>query len=718
MTVGLTKTVDGSPVGALSAYTVTTAAMPISPADNSGQLPTFSTTIADRRLAVGTLPGTNLTLEDWTGLQTSGDVKSVKRSPDSGLVNLDMSSVLDKVNTNQSTLPIILTDDTGDPRGQAISHWITTCGVLPTRLDNTNVLSYLGQSDPYGYIKNSFARFTATGTAGGFTTYGMTTTEQPVVTQVNSAQGLVFGMRVSPSAVSSGYATEGHFRFDLGTNKTVSMKLKGATYSGSNLWMLSEEVDATDGSSTGSDVDLVDMLIATPGASDIYVFARVLANAADATKVDITLRIIYWDAVNKVPVVTDAFAAGMTSTLRNTPTISGMKLWTNPIATAPVEMYMTDATVFQSSYPTPVFKAAFSASPPAGTVAYKVPGFTGNVWQNLAAYCAIVEADMDALVDSVTGATYYNFTDRSATDTPLPVSGLMETIETRNTARSVEVVLREVLGTDTTFNNNLLWKATSVYSLNQGEYREEIVQTTASFVSLAQPVCVTGVPVPYTSAFGSYVITGNDGFIVDPQWWADNGGSIKVAPTGKSGEVKIKLQAPAVTTTRAPYRVSEGVADRPALYLFGKGINLSTPTTLTMYTGADSTQVVGVTFDSPFITRKLLAHNTGYKLAKEYGTANTSVTFRVPRGSATPSVGTQTKSPLADTIMWHGANYRISQQSVDASGIGVTKADMFTTIRALNAEFCTGRTTADWRTLHAGQMIKEANLAPMPKSER
>src|SRR4030095_2341455 len=133
-------------------------------------------------------------------------------------------------------------------------------------------------------------------------------------------------------------------------------------------------------------------------------------------------------------------------------------------------------------------------------------------------------------------------------------SQLVEKIQARDDARSVEIVYRERKNTS---NLSLMWKADSVYSLDKGETKVETIQTDSTFTYVTQPIPVSGVPVPYTWSYSSYVITGNDGYIVDPQWWLDNGGSVKVEMTEKSGEVKVTMQAPPVDTVRAPYRLSE-----------------------------------------------------------------------------------------------------------------------------------------------------------------
>jgi hypothetical protein len=224
--------------------------------------------------------------------------------------------------------------------------------------------------------------------------------------------------------------------------------------------------------------------------------------------------------------------------------------------------------------------------------------------------------------------------------------------------------------------------------------------------------------VPYTLGYGSYVITGNDGYIVTPQWWVDNGGSIKAEATGTAGELKITMQAPTVDTVRAPYRISEGVADRPALYIFGSGLNLSEPKTLRIATGAGDAAQESVTFDSPFVTNLDLAYNAGYKVADSMGGAGGEIAFNVPKDSlgVPDPYGIEYDSVPPGSMVYHGgAVHRIMALSVQPTGLSVTKAEQFTSVAATNDGLGPDATIDQWNSLHLNKTVKEVNLSPLPQ---
>jgi hypothetical protein len=223
--------------------------------------------------------------------------------------------------------------------------------------------------------------------------------------------------------------------------------------------------------------------------------------------------------------------------------------------------------------------------------------------------------------------------------------------------------------------------------------------------------------VPYTSSFGSYVIWGNDGYVVDPQWWKDNGGSITVQPTGVHGEIELTFQAPTVDTVRAPYRVSEGVADRPALYIMGKGLKQKKAKTVKVYTGyPEAAQDVGVKLESPFVVTKLMALNAGNKLSAGYGSTDSTLSFDISQAEKTaPELVSDPTTPLNESVYYAGSHYRIEAQTVNHGKISVGTARRHNTIAGVNGEFATGKTIADWNVLHAGKVIRDTNIAPLPR---
>lgn len=364
----------------------------------------------------------------------------------------------------------------------------------------------------------------------------------------------------------------------------------------------------------------------------------------------------------------------------------------------------------------PTFEAYYDASIGEGVPA--VQGFTGNVWQAMRELCSIYGVDLRLVGDQLTIQKMYAL-DSQDTSVRFPQkSNVRKQITNRTKARSVEVVHYKL---KPTFSNvpAVMWKSDSVFSLERGEKKVETIQTDATFVGLFQPIPVGGVPVPYTWGYGSYVVTGNDEYIIDPQWWKDNGGSITVAPTKKSGEIEITMQAPNVDSVRAPYRISEGVADRPALYITGIGV-VAEKETVKIFTGeADSAEDVGVTFDSPFVTDLSTVYTVGNKLSCYYGGADSELSF-----SETMKLQSQTGSyehasipkltdyPEGRYVYHKGAIFRTQEVTQNPASIEVGKAGASTYVDHVNKDFGI-ETVADFNNYHSDKLVRDFNNAPL-----
>lgn len=355
-----------------------------------------------------------------------------------------------------------------------------------------------------------------------------------------------------------------------------------------------------------------------------------------------------------------------------------------------------------------------------------LPGFTGNVWEKIKEYCSIFDLDFSINSQSQIIVQHREISSFNGVDwvyTPREPSrpikaNLADKLGNRTKARSVEVVHNKLTSTGLSTTAEL-WRADSVYSLNKGETQVQKVQTDSTFIGLLQPIPVSGVPVPYTWSYGSYVVTGNDGYIVDPQWWKDNGGSIKVAPTKVSGEIEITLQAPNVDTVRAPYRISEGVADRPALYITGVGIKVKKET-LTILTGAsDVAEAVGTTFDSPFVTDLGTVYRAGNKLANFYGEIDASITFTEQYKTFTkndlpylnaPKLSTQ---PEGKFVYTDGSMYRISMADLGPNSMNLT-AEAANFLDYVDQAFA-GMTLDEIDTYFSGMNLDEIGMTPLKK---
>lgn len=725
----LKRTSTDTPIGTLANYSVTSAATPTDPTDSSGAIPAFQASVTDVLGDAKQLGGTEITLRDWTGFQyfsaesgnaTRGRVTSVKKSPTSGMVTFDASTIFERLNTEQTALPILQSDTLDHPVREALSHWCLMAGVPEFGLEG-NLKSYISNYNQLGYLADSAFKWRYFGPPSSYKSFVTTETSlggfAPTL-DVNLSQTLTFGMAVQSGVDLSEFRIQA-FLPHLQQNVIYTLRKN------LNVWSLVEKIGS------GAATTLKSATL-TPSYTDPrFLFVQIGANTA-SDKIDIAFRLLERDYTTGLSYYTDSVSLGVTSTLRNRPKPFQLDvgydstLAAGKVAQAPDCAFILEDPTLQEVYP-PVQTSinVFSTYPAPAEEAAKlpvfVPGFTGNVWDQMREFCSMLNLDIYFQNNSIVikpRETLRRMTDGSFIPAvQLFKAGLSESVQDRETARSVEVKYTErVPGSD---NYEVMYKADSVFSLEKGETKVEVVKTGNTFVFLNQPVPVSGVPVPYTSSFGSYVVTGNDGYIVDPQWWKDNGGSITVKSTKNAGEIEITMQAPTIDTVRAPYRISEGVADRPALYIVGYGLAVQEPKTLKVYTGnSRAAQDVGVTFESQFITTKLMAMNTAVKLAESYGTVGTTIGFNT---SSADYPGLQFSSdmptPVGNCIYFAGSYYRLAKQTVTPTGMQFSDSPTHNTISVVNGEFAEGKTVNDWNTLHANKTIAETNLAPLPLYE-
>lgn len=727
----LKRTDTDALVGELSNYSVRSTATPINPTDSSGQIPTFGAAVTDIQGDPKSLVGSDVSLRDWTGFYyydreggevTRGRVTSVSKGT-SGLTQIDASTIFEKLNSEQTTMPIMQGDTLTYPAYEALEHWCLMAGVPKYSVEG-NLRHYISSTSSVGYMADSTYKWRYAGPPTNYksyiTTQGSLGGYAPTL-DINPSQGLTFGVLFENFVVSE-YRINA-FLPHIQQNVNYTVRRVDNTYS------LLEKVG------TGANTVLKTWTQATSTVNPPFLFVQINANAADSTKIDVKFRLLEFNHITQQSVYVDSTTTTHTSTLRRRPQpyIMDMGYDTSIIGGravgdygAPTVAFITEDPTLQAAYPQYQINInLFTEFPPPASDLNKlpdfIPGFTDNVWDKIREFCAIFDIDIFFRNDSI------SFRARNSLRTPsgggfipaplMKKGSVAEKMQDRETARTVEVNYYERLpGAD---NFDVMYKADSVFSLDKGETRIELVSTNNTFVFLNQPVPVSGVPVPYTSAFGSYVVTGNDGYIVDPQWWKDNGGSITVNTTGVQGEIEIKMQAPSIDTVRAPYRISEGVADRPALYIVGYGLPLKEPVAKKFYTGnSKASQEVGAKLDSKFVTKPLIAANAGHRLASEYGSGEASIVFAENRADYDErSDSAKPASPLNESVYHNGSYYRVVDQTITPRAIQVGEAKTFNPISVLNGEFAEGKTIADWNTLHDGKTIANVNVAPLPYYE-
>lgn len=715
----IVKSLNDTPVGTLADFSLDSSAIPFDPRDTSAQIPTLSATLADLAVPVNTLIDDDISLRDWSGSDTTANVKSVKGAATSGLTAIDTSTLFDRLNTAQTTFPIVLSESSGTgATAYALEHWCLMAGVTRYRTPG-NLLQAIPTAlvSSIGYLADNPAAIRSNGFdgGGGYTGFIPTIGTYYPSIEINPSQSVILGaMFPRTSQLSS-------FRINAWI-PSIQQSVIYTVRRIDNTFAVLEKVG-----SAAETTLLTATYVPVLGYNNLSANLLVSANPSDPTKVNLTLRVIEGGFDDDV--YTDFTATSVTSTLTKSPWPTQIDLgYDNALVGARTSYggikhyFMAEGSVLPEKFPVQQTTVNVPTTPEAqANDPRKVPGFTGNIWEKIKEFCAVTEMDVFFDQDSITfKSRHEQVWDGSVSLPParLTKSDLSWSVDNRETSKYVDVLYREMVGDDNTYTSTELWRADTVYSLNKGEYKEEIVQTDATFTVLDQPSVVSGVPVPYTSAFGSYVITGNDGYIVDPQWWKDNGGYIRVEQTGTAGEIKINMQAPNVDTSRAPYRVSEGVADRPALYIKGSGLNLGKGKTLRLATGAGDAAQEAVTFDSPFITNLQMAYNAGYKVADSMGGAGGEISFGVPKATLAtpdPSGAEYTTVPPGAMVYHAGAIHRITGMSMQPAGLSVSKATQFTSVAATNDGLGPDATVDDWNNLHAGKTVKEVNLAPLPQ---
>ena len=205
-------------------------------------------------------------------------------------------------------------------------------------------------------------------------------------------------------------------------------------------------------------------------------------------------------------------------------------------------------------------------------------------------------------------------------------------------------------------------------------------------------------------------MTGSDGYIVSPTFWRDQGGSIKTEATENEGEIKITIKGPDYDSPRAPYRISEGDAGRPALYVSGLGV-LAKPETLKVATGnGRAAKDVGVTLDSPFIGNAELAYDAASRAARAFATPEIRVTIAEPLLYDEESkFGT---FPAGALVKQDGNVHRVVSASQSHSGMSGA-AVQHNTIYQLKRSFGPGTTIAQQKAYYAGKTIGKVNIKPL-----
>ena len=295
-----------------------------------------------------------------------------------------------------------------------------------------------------------------------------------------------------------------------------------------------------------------------------------------------------------------------------------------------------------------------------GTVHVDIPGWKGNLWDHMKMFAQGVNGGCDLLVSR--GRVILR---------PLRKESLTPHRETESSSESDGTKLalkQEVVWHEPKYVERGLiyppggWSSdVKVYSVNAGEYSESTLETNSSIFSIEAPTARATVA---KGAVGEsvYTIVGDDGIVVQPEQWADYGGTLSVDISEDRSSLILKMQGP-VGIARSDgkpmqtFRVamaSGTSADNTysTLRIVGKHISL-TEKTLVIPTGVEEWQTAqefAPTIDNPFLTTLSDAYSAGTRGARRNsGRFNSlsATTTSMRRRSNLPQSGTYRGSQAA-----------------------------------------------------------------------
>lgn len=341
-----------------------------------------------------------------------------------------------------------------------------------------------------------------------------------------------------------------------------------------------------------------------------------------------------------------------------------------------------------------------------------VPGLSGNAWQMINEFCSIYNMIFDATNLSLGNADNSNLLQYSVSGQTQ--SDVQVSANVREKAETIEIINYNYSGSNDPQDVIELWRAEDAYSLARGERREEVIQTDATWSLLDQPTVFhpNNVPVtePGEARFSFYSVYGADNSPVTPAEWESTGGFISVEGTGTVGELRIVMQAPYETLTKAaPYTISIETS-MPSLVIAGIGVRANKKTEIA-YTGAGEVRTkVGTTYDSPLVCADWMVWNVAAAIAPLYGTSATEATATI-KPYYQPEESWYNKPYY---LRKQGAYYRVISIESNAFGSQVSSSVRHVRCGDMNTEYA-GMTCAQVSSTFSGKNVQYANLAPLKR---
>ena len=693
-------------LGDISTFDVSTSAVPVDTADSSGSVPTLSATFAD-----GTdteyLSGETLTVSAPSIDSFSGRVVSHSKSGSSNRYSVNAESILARLNSEIRTYPFPDYNGAEYPALvlYSLEYWTQQCGIFFTKVEG-DVLFYQSAYGHFAAFAKDYTRPLRSTRTPGMTgsLYGRydrvwTGFGHDFDAEVNFPEGNYLGLPI-PKASETDRLVFG-IDVDLtGTGRTADVTWQLRRYNNTKP-AIRISVDSEEGfrlksaDSPGAFGTRITSVVPKGQVYSVYASVR----QASATDTEFTLTVF-----NAAGVLVDSQTVTNSSLIRGNPALTSVRYHGYTGGSGDELVYGNSFISRMKSVPTKKFADGKELTGGPKGAAFMV-GFSGNAWEHIKQYCSIYHLD----VSYRDGKLVFGPRQRDVT-VGATLSELSTTIQDREQARNVEVVNQNHKATGVT--PTVMWAADSVYQVAVGEVQEFKVQTPHSIIETYQPVCVSGInPYPYKTGAGQYVVTGSDGYIVSPSFWADQGGSITTDITDVEGEIKITIKGPDFDSARAPYRISEGDAGRPALYVTGLGI-LAKPETLKVGTGkGKAAKDVGVTVDSPFISNAKLAYDAAARASKTFATPDVSTTIAEPL--AYDGVSNLGVYPAGAIVKLNGNIMRVVSASQGFSKLS-GNANQHNTIYQLKRSF-TGMTIGQQKAFYAGKTIGQVNIKPLKR---
>lgn len=693
------------PLGKLARYTVNNTSVPVNPAHGSGSTPSVNATYVKGKNPEFAL-GENFTVDNGAVGTYTGEVVRLTLNKKSDVATISTDTALTKTNVDMHLFPFMDSDPGLWTAARAIEYWTQQAGVFYDKVEGECPVYASGYGHPNGYAER----------AGNSHFYDKLTAGTNSTAVVNDRSVTTFGTDAT-AVMAQHEAEKTRVPVTVGANRklvfSVGMGLRGSGRVASVSYRFLDGLDqsyivnlvATSEGAVAAQVNgIVASTINVPAGGN-YRFTFSLQRMSETALV-VKLTAHEDDLAGNGNLIVNGPAKAIATSIPGTLWLTSLIHTSAGGSGAEMLRWGTylSVTKFHPLALPGVQKTLEQSKKPLGFVS----GFSTNVWKSLNEFCAINRLDLSFVEDRMVVGPRMNGFNGS-----VKFADFELTAERREKYRQVAVVNKKSRAVRT--ETAVLWRADSVYQVAAREVFETTVQTEHSILSVVNPVAVTGIwPFPYREGAGQYVVTGADGYIVSPQWWYDNGGKVEASLTEKDGEIAIKITAPIIDTVRAPYRISEGAGDRPALYISGSGI-VNTPEELHINTGAkNAREGFDNVFDSPFIATANNAFDTAARMAQEYSAAAADVSFGVPNDFDTPSVlGTY---PSGVVFTDNSRNFKITDASQTHSET-TGNAIPFTTIAAYNASFPEGATIRDEKDRHLTRTIKHAIIKPLRSND-